>query len=338
MKELENNLYYEEEGDINEDLVIFLHSNLLSSWIWKNQRDSFKDYHCIYLDLPNHGNSYFTSDFSIKNSGELIKDLIEKKSIIGSKSKRVHLVGISVGGQIILYLSAKYPELIDTSIVTGVNLYENHKNESISEIITMFNKLKRDILDKKPNKFLIKALLAEYGLGNEYYDDLKKSTEKIIDNDYAKKNNENNNNNLNNIIKESLKFKIPEIKYSKSDNYNISNYNVIKNNYNTNIDVNIDTNDTNIDTNMDNDSDKDISTNHDFDLLVLYGTKEYPKIRKSADLIKNRFQNAEIFSVYRSIHLWNIIDYGWFNETVKEFITNKSLDLNEKPYLKRINR
>lgn len=323
MKKLENNIYYEEEGENNNELIIFLHSNLLSNWIWKNQRTSFEDYHCIYLDLPNHGNSYFRHDFSIKNSGELIKDLIEEKSSLrkinsGSKAKKVHLIGISVGGQIILYLLAKYPELIDTAIVTGVNIYENPKKESIDGTITMLNKLKSDILDKKSNKFLIKALLAEYGLGKEHYDDLKESTENIINKENVinrnknrnknknknknKNRNENRNDNdneceynynLNQITKESLKFKIPEIKSSTNDQHDYKN------------------------------------------LLILYGTKEYPKARKSAKLIKNIFKNAQIFSLYRSIHLWNLIDYEWFNETVKDFIANKNLDLNKKPYLKK---
>jgi len=318
MKKLENNIFYEEEGEANKELIIFLHSNLLSNWIWKNQRTSFEDYHCIYLDLPNHGNSYFKGNFLIKNSGELIKDLIEEKSSLkktNSRSvKKVHLVGISLGGQITLYLLAKYPELIDTAIVTGVNIYESPKKKSIDKIVDMLNKLKFDILDNKSNKFLIKALLAEYGLEKEHYDDLKKSTENILNrnrNDNREDNSRGNvdnfgknnnvgsdneceyNHNLNQITKESLKFEIPEIKSSTNDHFDYRN------------------------------------------LLILYGGKEYPKTRKSAKLIKNTFKNAKIFSVYRSIHLWNLIDYEWFNETVNDFIVNKDLDLNEKPYLKK---
>lgn len=294
MKNQNIDLYYEEEETSNEELVIFLHSNLLSNWIWKNQRNSFENYHCIYLDLPNHGNSYNSTDFSIEKSGRTIKNLIEQKSIIGSKIKKVHLVGVSVGGQIILYLLAKYPELIDTAIVTGVNIYEDIEKDFLNEIITMLDKLKLDILDKKPDKFLVKALLAEYGLEKQHYDDLKESTEKIsyYNNNSNTNSNSNSNDNIDKITKESLEFKIPEINYSKSNQYDYGN------------------------------------------LLILYGTKEYPKIRKSANLIKNSFKNAKIFSVYRSIHLWNLIDYEWFNETVKDFIANKSIDLNEKPYLK----
>jgi len=305
-KKLENNIYYEEEGELNKDLIIFLHSNLLSNWIWKNQRNSFENYHCIYLDLPNHGNSHWEDDFSIKKSGELIKDLIEKKSTLKSlnsdnKVKNVHLIGVSVGGQIILYLLAKYPELIDTAIVTGVTIYENPKKEFTDNVVAMLNKLKLDILDKKSNKFLIKAILAEYALGKENFDDLKQSTENIIiNNKYNYNYNSNDlandfeyNHNLNQITKESLTFKIPKIKSFKNDKLDYKN------------------------------------------LLILYGTKEYPKVKRSANLIKNSFNNAQIFSVYKSLHLWNLIDYEWFNETVEDFITNKRLDLNEKPYLKK---
>lgn len=183
-------------------------------------------------------------------------------------------------------------------LVTGVNIYENPKKESIDGTITMLNKLKSDILDEKSNKFLIKALLAEYGLGKEYYNDLKESTENIINkeniiNNNKNNDNDNNNENLNQITEESLRFKIPEIESSTNDGSDYKN------------------------------------------LLILYGTKEYPKARISANLIKNTFKNAQIFSVYRSIHLWNLIDYEWFNETAKDFIANKNLDLNEEPYLKR---
>lgn len=309
MNNQKNNLYYEERNSSKDELIIFLHSNLLNNEAWINQKDYFNDYNCIYVDIPHHGNSYFEDEFSIERSGEIIKDLINEKAHIiekknnsfnGSKRdkdkftikfkvKKVHLVGVSLGGQIILYLLAKYPNLIDTAIVSGVNIYENINEKNINEIIGMMDKLKVDILDKKPTKFLIKALLSEYGLERKYYDFVKDSIEKI------------NHHDLNSITSESLIFKIPEKK------------------------------------SIEKEKNEEINERTDFnqDLLVLYGTKEYPKIQKSADLIKERFNQAQVFSVYRSIHLWNIIDYKWFNEIITEFISKRNIDLNNKPYLKK---
>lgn len=288
-----NNLYFEEYNNDKKEAIVFLHSNLLSNWVWKHQKNSFNTHHCIFLDLPKHGKSQIKNNFSITQSAEIIKDFIEKKL----KGKKIHLVGIAIGGQIILQLLAKYPELIETATVTGVNLQNSNitnvakdenldnliadiENKKIDQSLAMLKQLKVEILDKKHSDFIIKGYLAEYGLGKEYLKILKESIYSI------------NEDNLISITKESFKFKIPEIdnKHVKQENKN---------------------------------------------LLVLYGTKEYPKVKKTAEIIESHFNNVQVFSVYRAIHLWNIHDFEWFNEVISEFISKKKLNLNEKPYLKK---
>jgi hypothetical protein len=312
MNDSKNILYFEEEGISNNEIIVFIHPNLLSNWIWINQRDYFKDFHCIYLDLPNHGNSYLKNEFSIETSSELIKELIQEKvhdSRNNNNIKKVNLVGVSLGGQIALYLLSKYPDLVDNVIVSGVNLYEDPKEADFNNVVAMMNIFRMDILDKRPNRFLIKALLAEYGLEKKYYKFIKESNEKISIESF------------NSITKESLKFKIPKIENNKIKN-KINRKNKHKNNKNNNIKNNIK-----------NDNIKNKRDNNGENLLVLFGTKEYPKVKKSASLIKDIFNKAHVFGVYRSLHLWNIIDYEWFNEVVKDFICNKSYNLNNKDYL-----
>jgi hypothetical protein len=282
---MKKELYFEEDGKINKEAIIFIHSNLLSNWVWKNQKNHFNNYHCIYLDLPEHGQSIFGDKFLIDETGEIVKDFIIEKL----KNKKVHLVGIAIGGEIILYLLAKYPQLIETGIVTGVNLKptinENSTNEQkasnkINQLLSCLKKTKIDILNKKHPNFIIKGYLAEYGLGKEYFNELKKSI-KVSES------------NLISITRESLKFKIPH---------------------------------------------RNMNTKNQANLLILYGTKEYPKISKSARIIKDSFPESQVFSVYKAIHLWNIIDNVWFNEIINEFILNKTLNLNNKPYLKDVNK
>nr|WP_302578018.1 alpha/beta hydrolase [Methanobrevibacter arboriphilus] len=318
MNDSKNILYFEEEGISNNEIIVFIHSNLLSNWIWINQRDYFKDFHCIYLDLPNHGNSYFANEFSIETSSKIIKELIQEKaydSRNNNKIKKVNLVGVSLGGQIALYLLSKYPALVDNVIVSGVNLYEDPKEDDFNNVVSMMNIFKMDILDKKPNKFLIKALLAEYGLEKKYYEFIKESNEKISIESF------------NSITKESLKFKIPKIENSKTKNKN-NRKSKYKNNENNKYKNNKSNKKNSKNNNTNNKRD-----NNGENLLVLFGTKEYPKVKKSASLIKDIFNKAHVFGVYRSLHLWNIIDYEWFNEVVKDFICNKSYNLNNKDYL-----
>ncbi|RBQ22706.1 2-succinyl-6-hydroxy-2,4-cyclohexadiene-1-carboxylate synthase [Candidatus Methanobinarius endosymbioticus] len=310
MNNQKNNLYFEEINNSGEELIIFIHSNLLNKDMWVKQKDYFSDYNCIYIDIPHHGDSYFEDEFSIERSMEILKELIEEKAYNFKndsnnlqnkfkvknkfKIKKVHLVGISLGGQIILYLLAKYPDLIDTAIVSGVNIYENPRKDNVNDIVAMMDRLKTDIFDKKPFKFRVKGLLAEYGLGKEHSEFIKCSIEKI------------NQHDLNTITSQSLMFKIPEKEIFDKIH--------LENEYSNN---------------------KFNELNSSENLLVLYGTKEYPMVQKSADLIKKRFNKPHLFSVYRSIHLWNIIDNEWFNETIKEFISEKNIDLNNKPYLNK---
>ena len=308
-----NNLYFEEYNNEKKEAIIFLHSNLLSNWIWKYQKNSFPNHHSIFLDLPEHGKSQIGGDFSIEKSVEIIKDFIEKKL----KGKKIHLVGIAIGGQIILKILAKYPELIETATVTGVtiqnslpikvkdgakkvnvgvpkvkeceklaNLIENIENEKVDQSLAMIKRLKIDILDKKHSDFIIKGYLAEYGLGKEYFNDLKESINSI------------NEDKMISITEESFKFNLAKIESTIDHKESFKE----KNSY----------------------------------LLVLFGSKEYPKVKKSAEIIEDYFNNPHIFSVYRSIHLWNIHDFEWFNEVINEFICEKKLNLNEKPYLRRL--
>ncbi len=326
-----NIMYYDEEGTSNDEIIIFIHSNLLSNWIWINQRDYFRDFHCIYLDLPNHGKSHFYNEFSIEKSTELIKSLIQEKSLglsndtnSNRKTKKVNLVGISLGGQIALDLLAKYPELIDKVVVSGVNLYENPEENDFHEVISMMDLLKINILDKKPEKFLIKALLAEYGIKKDYAPFIKESYAKISKKD------------LNSITKESLKFTIPnDIGSVNKKGFNKDNKSEIKYNNICEISKNSNKNNNINNNNLNNNNNNfEISNNNEYgNLLILYGTKEYPRVKTSARLIKDVFNQAEIFGVYRSIHLWNIIDYEWFNEIVKDFLCNKKNDLKNKDYL-----
>ncbi|WP_225370744.1 alpha/beta fold hydrolase [Methanobrevibacter arboriphilus] len=268
MNDSKNILYFEEEGISNNEIIVFIHPNLLSNWIWINQRDYFKDFHCIYLDLPNHGNSYLGNEFSIETSSEIIKELIQEKthdSRNNNKIKKVNLVGVSLGGQIALYLLSKYPGLIDNVIVSGVNLYEDPEEDDFNNIVSMMNIFRMDILDKKPDKFLIKALLAEYGLEKKYYEFIKESNEKISIESF------------NSITKESLKFKIPKIENNKTKNKDNR-----KNKHKTN-------KNNNINNNIKNDNAKNKRDNNGENLLVLFGTKEYPKVKKICKFNKGYF-------------------------------------------------
>ncbi len=53
MNELD--LHYQEYGDENASLMVFLHGGGVSSWMWDKQIQCFNHYHCITIDLPEQG-------------------------------------------------------------------------------------------------------------------------------------------------------------------------------------------------------------------------------------------------------------------------------------------
>lgn len=72
-------LFFNEHGNKDAPLMVFLHGGGVSGWMWDKQVEYFTHYHCLIPDLPGQGLSKKEDPFSIKTSAEIIVDLIEKK-------------------------------------------------------------------------------------------------------------------------------------------------------------------------------------------------------------------------------------------------------------------
>ncbi|KAA8746367.1 alpha/beta fold hydrolase [Paenibacillus polymyxa] len=107
-------LYYKESGNIEASLIVFLHGGGVSGWMWKKQIEYFSDYHCLVPDLPGHGLSSST-DFSINNCAEEILSLI----VTRAQSKKVVLIGFSLGAQVAIKILSMNPNIIDYAIINS---------------------------------------------------------------------------------------------------------------------------------------------------------------------------------------------------------------------------
>lgn len=80
--------------------IVFIHSYLWDKNMWFPQLEFFKkNYRCISIDLPGHGESAGEKVVDLKNLAELIKETIESLKI-----SEYTYVGLSVGGMIAPYL------------------------------------------------------------------------------------------------------------------------------------------------------------------------------------------------------------------------------------------
>lgn len=186
----EMDLYFEEFGQENEETILFLHGGALSGWMWKEQLKSFKDYHCIVPDLPEHGKSQQVTPFTIENAAHQVLDIIKKSA----HDKKAHVVGISLGAQIIVQMLSKSPELIDHAMISGALVRQIPATDLI---LSLLNYTLKAYMPIKDHDFLIKANIRSYGIPKDNFEELKKATQSLqVDS-------------LNRILHENMFFKIP---------------------------------------------------------------------------------------------------------------------------------
>ncbi len=112
-----NQLYIYERGRQNAQSILFLHASGSSSRMWEKHIAVFEsDFHCIAVDLPGHGNSKQTEWTTIDEVADTIAEIIKNKSL-----GKIHIVGLSLGGSLILKLLEKHPTLIDKAIIDGAS-------------------------------------------------------------------------------------------------------------------------------------------------------------------------------------------------------------------------
>ncbi|WP_428911560.1 alpha/beta fold hydrolase [Niallia sp. Krafla_26] len=109
------NISYQEYGDTDAPLMVFLHGGGVSSWMWDKQIPFFSNYHCVTIDLPEQGASKQTENFSILLSAEIVNELIEKIA----NGKKVIVIGFSLGAQVTIQMLSMKPNLIHYAIINS---------------------------------------------------------------------------------------------------------------------------------------------------------------------------------------------------------------------------
>ena len=201
-----NNLAYDEIGEENSETILFLHAKLLDKWIWKRQKEDydkyFKGLHCIFLDLPNHGDSKSEEEFSIEKSSneieEFINHIIDHKDI-----KRINIVALGIGGSIAIEILNKNPKIIGNLILSGLEIADYKEIESDS-VANGLAKVQSEYLNEKSDIFITKAYLRYFGISKEYYKDV----ERILDLSIREERK---------IAFESLNYTLPEILKDNKD-------------------------------------------------------------------------------------------------------------------------
>lgn len=109
------NLHYEEYGNKDASLIVFLHGGGVSGWMWDQQIKHLTNYHCVNIDLPGQGHNKHINLFSIEQSADTINELISKLA----DGKTVKVIGFSLGAQVLIQMLSNDSHLIDYAIINS---------------------------------------------------------------------------------------------------------------------------------------------------------------------------------------------------------------------------
>lgn len=184
------NLYLKQTGKTNSETIIFLHGGGIAGWMWDRQLEAFNDYHCLVPDLPEHGKSIDIKPFTMKGAAEMIVDIIRDQAHGG----KAHLVGISLGAQIIVQILSTAPEVVDHALISGTLVHTIPHTETFLKLLDYLIKAYEPVKD---TDFFIKANMRMYNLPKSLFNEFKESTHLISPDS------------LNRILKENMLFKLP---------------------------------------------------------------------------------------------------------------------------------
>jgi pimeloyl-ACP methyl ester carboxylesterase len=128
-------LFYKELGE-GEKYIIILHGLFGSSDNWQNIGKTLSEKYKVYLvDLPNHGRSLHTDNFTYEAMREDVHAFIEQHQI-----EQPVLIGHSMGGKVAMHVALAYPHLLSKLIVVDIcpKYYPVH-HDRILEGLTSIN-------------------------------------------------------------------------------------------------------------------------------------------------------------------------------------------------------
>jgi pimeloyl-ACP methyl ester carboxylesterase len=179
-------LYVNAIGPAKAKTIIFLHGGGVSGWMWEPQLASFTDYRCLVVDMPEHGKSIEKGPFSIENTADRIIGMI-RSHVAGAKA---HLVGLSLGAQVITQILATASEVVDHTVISGT-LVTGVPGASLIGLTAAIYMPFRGI------EVLIRANMKSLGIPAKYLPQFRENTQLLTRGTFAR------------ITRENMRFRLP---------------------------------------------------------------------------------------------------------------------------------
>lgn len=109
-------VYLSETGIDQRESLLFIHGAGLPGWSWQPQVSFFSSrYHCIVVDLPDHGKSRDIPFGTIEEVAELLVQVIRDIAHDGHAT----IIGHSLGAKIALAMLVRDPSTIDRAVIAS---------------------------------------------------------------------------------------------------------------------------------------------------------------------------------------------------------------------------
>jgi pimeloyl-ACP methyl ester carboxylesterase len=112
-------MYVHESGAPGSPAVVFVHGMGQSGREWREHMERLTAFHCLAPDLPGFGRSNQLPPASLRETADLVAELIETRV----PDRRAHVVGISSGGVVIHALLERHPDLVDRAVIDGAPFF-----------------------------------------------------------------------------------------------------------------------------------------------------------------------------------------------------------------------
>ena len=127
-------VYVHESGNVGSPAVVFVHGGGPSAAMWRDHMDQLAgEFYCLSPDLPGFGRSNRLAPISLKQTADLVAELI----VARVPARRAHVVGLSYGGSVVIALLDRHPEVLNRVVIDGACVLPQRADPLVLAAITL---------------------------------------------------------------------------------------------------------------------------------------------------------------------------------------------------------
>lgn len=118
-------------GPPDGEPVVFVHGVVFTRKMWGPQREDLAgDVRYVSMDLPGHGEAA-DRDFRLDDAVERLDEVVEREA-----DGKATVVGLSLGGYVVTEYARRYPEKVETLVISGSSANPTGILETVTRLVS----------------------------------------------------------------------------------------------------------------------------------------------------------------------------------------------------------